>query len=419
MLNYLLLLLLPTYLLRFPVTNSVSINLLAILLILTTIINLHAISRTISLKQLRKQIILNKTIFLPIILILFGFTSSYLINQFTNNWTNWSDGFGKLLDLIILPIIYAFSLSTLIYLKKISLPNLFKACYLSAIFISILGLIYFTNNWLTFDNRLSIFFQSPNQLAIFISPAILIGIHKLLTTTNVLKSKVLLILSLSLLAFNLYQTFSLGAWLAILISASYLIFNLKNNFFSFPLKLTLLTTTVVLISILNIDLLLNATNYQPKIPANSYDSRLTIYQVDQKIISTNWLFGVGINNFQNTYLGYQKYFPPYPQWAVPHAHNNLLHFWIEGGLLAGLGLFLLIYNILFPKNKKIIPLQNSSSTLLSAIFIYFIFHGLIDTTIWTPSAAILFFFMSFLINYPPPVVENSGLGYVEKSGVIL
>lgn len=397
MLNYLLLFLLPSYLLCFPITNSISINLLEILLITTITTNLYTISITIHFKQLFKQLIINKNIFLPIILILISFIISYLINQFTNSWTNWSNGFGKLLDLIILPIIYTFSLSILIHLKKISLPKLLKVYYLSAVFTSVLGLIYFINNWLTFDNRLSIFFQSPNQLAIFITPAILIGLYSLLLSfKNAPKSKTKLLplfLSLFLLFFNLYQTFSLGAWLAILISTIYLFISLKNNATSLFFKLTLFITIAGLICILNIDLFLTTTNYQPQVPANSYDSRLAIYQVSQKIISVNWLYGVGINNFQNIYLGYQKYFPVYPQWAIPHAHNNLLHFWIEGGLLAVLGLLLLIYNILLPKNKQFNVLQNTSTTLPSAIFIYFILHGLIDTTIWTPSATILFFFI--------------------------
>ena len=392
-LNYLLLFLLPAYLIRIPLSNSLSLNLLEILLIFAIITNFYQALQVTSLKKLWSSFYSSKNTFLPITFILLGFITSYLLNQTITNWANWSDGLGKLLDLIILPIIYALSLSVLIKLKKISLFNLLNAYYLSTILISILGLIYFANNWLTFDNRLSIFFQSPNQLAIFIAPAILISVSNLLTPPTPLKSKKLIsFLAIFLLIFILYQTFSLGAWLATIFSISYLFFRLKKITLATPLlKLLLFATIAGLICILNIDLLLTALNYQPQIPANSYDSRLAIHQVDQRIISTNWLQGVGINNFQNTYLSYQRYFPSYPQWAVPHAHNNLLHFWIEGGLLAGIGLFLLIYNILLPKK---INHSISLQPLPLSIFLYFILHGLVDTTIWTPLAAILFFFVA-------------------------
>lgn len=392
MLNYLLFFLLPVYLLRFSITNSLSVNFLELLLITVLFINIYIIIKTTSFNYLLKQIILNKHIFLPFFLIVSGFTLSYLKQQILTDWMNWTDGFGKLLDLIILPTFYSSSLIMLSKLKKLSFLMLLKSYYLSALLVSFLGLVYFINDWLTFDGRLNVFFQSPNQLAIFIAPAILIGFYLFLTIQRTLKLNILLHLSLLLLIFTLYQTFSLGSWLAILFAIIYLFLTVRNSFLSFHLKVTVFMAVFFsLICILNIDLLLKTFNYQPQIPASSYDSRLTIYQVDQKIISINWLYGIGINNFQNFYLAQQKYFALYPQWAVPHAHNNFLHFWIEGGVMAGIGLFLLLSSILLPKKKSLNVLPGLSTTLLSSIFIYFIFHGLVDTTIWTPSAIILFF----------------------------
>lgn len=396
MLNYLLFLSLPTYLLRFSVTDSTSINLLELLLVLSITINFYNIFKEVSLKNLFKEISLNKNIFLPIFLILFGFIFSYLRQQILTDWINWTDGFGKLLDLIILPIIYAFTLLILTCLKKLSLTMLWKSYALGVILISFFGLLYWMNNWLTFDNRLAIFFESPNQLAIFIAPAILIIAYKILTIKDKSNTLVLLPLLFFLLSFILYQTFSLGAWITIIFLIGYLVISSKNSILKLPLGLLTLSLVVVgLICILNIDLFLNAVHYQPSIPATSYDSRLIIYQVSQKIISTNWLYGIGINNFQDIYISHQKYFSYYPQWAVPHAHNNLLHFWVEGGLVSCLGLLLLIHNILTPKNKPspVCTLHSYFDMLPYLLFIYFILHGLVDTTIWTPAAAVLFFFI--------------------------
>lgn len=405
MLNYLLFLLLPAYLLRFSITPFVSVNLLELLLLVTILKNFHAILKIAPAGYLFRKIKQRRHILLPVALILIGFVLGYLRQQFLTGWVDWTDGFGKLLDLIILPIVYGFSLVMLVQLKKVSLQGLLYGYYLGAVLTSVLGLIYLAHNWLTFDGRLSTFFQSPNELAIFIAPAILIGLYLIRIMERNIKLKVLLLFSLFLLSFILYQTFSLGAWLSISLSILYLFLSVRNSFLKPYLGLILFTiTTIALIAILNIDLLLRAFDYQPNAPATSYDSRLAIYQVDQKIISTNWLYGIGINNFQNVYLGQQKYFEPYPQWAVPHAHNNIMHTWLEGGLLAVIGLFFLLYNVLLSKNNSLSSLESLLALLFSSIFIYFILHGLVDTTFWTPSAAILFFFV--VIFYPYEITTD-------------
>ncbi len=402
MLNYLLFFLLPIYLIRIPLSNSVSINLLEILLILIIILNFYKIFQIISFKKILHYLSLNKNILVPIFFILSGFTLSYFINQTVNNWANWSNGLGKLLDLIILPIIYTFSVLFLVPYKIVSIKKILISYYLSASLISIIGFIYTINHWLTFDNRLTIFFQSPNQLAIFISPAILINLYLLFKRifigntfdTDYLpdsyKTKLFLSSSLLFLLFNLYQTFSLGAWLAIIFSSIFLLTK-NNSIHNYLLKFILFIFITSTICILSASFILSSINYQPNIPPTSSNSRLTIYQVDQQIISKNWLFGIGANNFQNIYLQEQKYFPPFPQWAIPHAHNNFIHFWIEGGILAGLGLLLLTYKIIsknfYIKNNPSPPLNH----IFLAILIYFIIHGIVDTTLWLPPSAILFF----------------------------
>ena len=177
-----------------------------------------------------------------------------------------------------------------------------------------------------------------------------------------------------------------------------------------------LLLSISTLSIINIDVVLKNLGYQPNIPATSYDSRLAIYQVDQKIISQNWLLGVGIDNFQNTYLQLQKYFPPYPQWAVPHAHNLLLHFWIEGGLLAVIGLVLL-YNSIIDTNlkQKVLPLNTQPKNTKKTAFqlsmpqitlLYFIIHGIVDVPIWTPATATFFWFTTIYYLATPPNIHK-------------
>jgi O-antigen ligase len=431
--------LLPSYLLIFQITDAISFNFLEVLLTTALLNNFYLLYPHSSLKKFWSD---SKKISLPLILIIVGFPLSYIYNQQLTDWQNWSDGLGKLLDLIILPIIFGYSvhlISKQDFLQNNSLndkatPPLLKifsllplgmtatiSYFFSATLIALLGTFAILTSHLTFDNRLALFFQSPNQLAIFLSPALIIGISFLFSQFNQtllhsLKRYWLLYFSLLLLSLDIFFTKSLGSWLSltfiILLLSSYHTI-ITNKTFSFLLiflqrhtfSIIFLLLLSNLIFIVNTDLFLTFQNYRPHIPPTSSDSRLTIYQVDQKMLSNYWLLGVGIDNFQRTYLRYQKYFPAYPQWAVPHAHNNLIHFWLEGGLLSGLGLLFIYLQIINPRlPQKTLPLQttpkqkNSSPPSLPQLSIpqltllYFIVHGLIDTTIWTPATATFFWF---------------------------
>jgi O-antigen ligase len=431
--------LLPSYLLTFQITDGVSFNFLEILLIIALLNNFYLLYPRFSLKNFWSDF---KKIFLPLILVVAGFTISYIYNQQLTTWQNWSDGLGKLLDLIILPIFFGSSVHLLskqntlkntFFNNKISSPLLKIFSFLplgmtatisyffSATLIALLGIFALLTHHLTFDNRLALFFQSPNQLAIFLAPALVIGISFLFsqfnrTAATSVKRYWLLYFSLLILALNIFFTKSLGSWLAlsfiILLLSSYhsiptnkITSFLPTFFQKHTFSIVFLFIIINLLFIINTDLFLSFQNYHPHLPPTSSDSRLTIYQVDQKILSVHWLMGIGINNFQTTYLHYQKYFPAYPQWAVPHAHNNLIHFWLEGGLLAGLGLLLIYLQIISPHlPQKTLPLQTSpkqKKTFRSSIIqlsmpqltlLYFILHGLVDTTIWTPATATFFWF---------------------------
>jgi len=438
--NLLIFLLLPTYLIHFHVNEFISFNLLELLILVGLINNLILIFERISFVNFLKIVYQNKKLFLPVSLILLGFLFSYLYNQHLTAWSNWSDGLGKLLDLLILPIFYSLTVYflTLSDVKK-TLPSIsiiFKkvpaiiplnflmslSYFFSSMIVSLVGLIFWLTNLLTFDQRLSIFFPSPNDLAIFLAPAFIIIASFIVSqfnfafTTSFKKYKLLYFASVFFLA-DLFLTKSLGAIMAMAIVALFVLSNygvpetnLSKRFFLFiKKKSSVLVATLLIIgtvSILNLNILLKKIDYTPSSPPSSIDSRLVVYQVGAKILSTHWLIGIGINNFQTSYLALQKNFPPYPQWAIPHSHNNLMHFWLEGGLLAVIGLVLLYKNILFISDKK--KQAMFKLTIAQMILFYFILHGMVDVTIWTPASAMIFWFTAiyFLGNYQ--IKFNSG-----------
>jgi O-antigen ligase len=69
---------------------------------------------------------------------------------------------------------------------------------------------------------------------------------------------------------------------------------------------------------------------------NSLGSRVAIWQSATFHIQKSPLLGHEINAFQEHYLLSQKYFTPFPEWAVPTPHNVLLTLLFSGGFFSAL-----------------------------------------------------------------------------------
>jgi len=128
-------------------------------------------------------------------------------------------------------------------------------------------------------------------------------------------------------------------------------------------------------------------------PRSSLESRITIWHSASRILKDNPIFGIGQGNFQDKYLEYQKYFPPYLEWAVPQPHNLYLAFWLESGIL-GISGFLLIIIVWIKNITSEIKNQKNSRTLLAAtllsIILYILIHGLVDTPYWKNDLSVIF-----------------------------
>jgi O-antigen ligase len=118
-----------------------------------------------------------------------------------------------------------------------------------------------------------------------------------------------------------------------------------------------------------------------------------IWQSAGKILEDNPTWGIGPGNFQEKYLEYQKYYPPYLEWAVPHPHNLYLAFYLYSGIL-GLAAFLLS---IFFWLKKIMAQKKEATVLVAlGIIAYFLLHGMVDTTYFKNDLAVIFWLAFFL-----------------------
>jgi O-antigen ligase len=124
-----------------------------------------------------------------------------------------------------------------------------------------------------------------------------------------------------------------------------------------------------------------------------------LWQAALRIGTDNFFLGIGPGMFQKHYLDYQKYFIPYLEWAVPQPHNILLAFWIQNGVFGVVGFVLLVFwffkNGILRKNAG----NRGLYALLMLIMVYFLAHGLVDTTYWKNDLSLVFWLIIFLAVY--------------------
>jgi len=115
------------------------------------------------------------------------------------------------------------------------------------------------------------------------------------------------------------------------------------------------------------------------------------------MIADSPVFGIGAGNFQNTYLAYQKYFPPYLEWSVPQPHNLFLAFWLEAGIAGLIGFVVILYYLFLMLAKVIQKKQDLDlAFLFFALFLCILLTGLADTTYWKNDLSFLFWIFAFL-----------------------
>ncbi len=377
----------PLYLIKFKFFN-VPMNILDCLMIITVF---WWLLTKPDFKKI-ELFLLNFKYTIPIFLILIGVIISTIFND--NQLHNW----GIIITWIILPLLFGF----IIYLtakKQIIVNNILQTIYYSTFSISLVAILYFVFDKTTYDHRLSAFYLSPNYLAMCLAPGLIIAFYNLKSSFK--NHALSLSLSFNILATiillsAIYLTYSYATWLAIL-GSFLLIFSTKKPFFLFKyFILFLLLLSIIIVSQFNNPKFQNLIN---PINNSSLISRVAIWKSAGKILSNNWLIGIGANNFQEKYLNYQKYFLPYPEWAVPQPHNLYLAFWLHCGLLGFVGFLWLI--ILWMKRQINIishspdQQQKKLASILLTIILYILIYGIADTPIWKNDLFLIFWIIIF------------------------
>ena len=379
------LLLLPSYLIKIYV-KGLPFTVLE-LLILALVLVWFA-------KEVKEKSILAKArllglagFWLPILLILVGAIISTVFSA------DFRTSAGIFKAWFLEPVIFGLILFDAIKKKK-QFINICLALVVSGTAVAAISLVYWVLGDLTFDGRLRAFYQSPNHLAMFLAPCLILGVG---LWSEIKESwRKFLLAGLSLMSGVIYLAGSYAAWLAIFVS--FFIF----SFVWWRLKKISGQKTFIIWGILAslilcfVFLQMDSTKWNNMFSSrSSWQSRLAIWQTSVKIISDHWLLGIGPGLFQKYYLAYQKYFPPYLEWAAPQPHNLFLAFWLQAGLLGLVGFLWLVINFfksLLNLDVKKLPL----ALMLMAVMIYILAHGVLDTTYWKNDLSLIFWAVIFL-----------------------
>lgn len=293
------------------------------------------------------------------------------------------------------------------------------AWFLGTAFTALVALLPFFSFLITYDGRLRFFYPSPNHLAMFIVPGILIGTFFFvrmifLEEKNDKKKKnlaqgLLLACVLGLMSAALVQTASMGGLIS-LVAGMIILILFTSSRMTGKLAIFFLSLGVLCLGVftLTIDWGVLASGQAQ----SSLGSRAMIWNTSIFLIEAHPVIGVGMRNFQDAYLAAQPHFPFYREWAVPHPHNLFLAFWLFTGL-TGLTGFLILC---FGSSRDILKRALNSATayegksmdaLLLSLFAAFLVFGLVDTPYFKNDLAFSFWAMVAL-SLLPEETKRSG-----------
>jgi O-antigen ligase len=240
------------------------------------------------------------------------------------------------------------------------------------------------DNGITYDFRLSGFFESANYLSLYLVPPLLISICFMLQRTGSPRLKDYFDLSsLVIMAHALFFTKSYAAIIGLFGALAVYIFYLILNRGIKPRKIIagVIALTIAFAVILFTQI--NTPKFQQFLEFKERSSssvRLEIYEITWGLIGENPLTGVGPGLFQANYqtkgpeiLGHAPM-----EWNIPHPHNIFFAFWLNAGLLGLISLLL------------IIVLAHRRFTYPLIAFWGILIHGLFDTPFWKNDLSMIF-----------------------------
>ena len=369
---YLVVLCLPLYSVRFEIFGIPTTVLEVLIYALFVIWLIKKLSQNTKYKIRDTKY---KSLFIPIILIVIGVSLATIfstdLRASAGIWKGW----------FIDPLLFfVVAITTIKSFEQIK--GVLYSLFLSGTVVSVISLIYLIQGKLDPVGRLQAFYNSPNYLAMYLAPALIIGFGLVTNharsgciTRKKIISKTFILLPIVCLLLSVLFTKSFGAWLGVIAAVCFgIVFYLyKSNRKQFAL--TILYLVLLIIVFLGYFALIQKES--------SFDARLIIWQKAWQIFKANSILGIGPGTFGN-------YFPPHPEWGVPQPHNIFLAFLLQTGIIGFIGfIWLLIW--FFRTGVKLFTVHCSLFTVtLMSVMVYILVHGLVDATYWKNDLSVIF-----------------------------
>lgn len=279
---------------------------------------------------------------------------------------------------------------------------------------AMVSLLPFFSFLTTYDGRLRFFYPSPNHLAMFVVPGILIGIffcvqilfsgEKNRNREEYRMQAFILLPVVALMFVALLQTASLGGLISVLVGTTVLMLLL----FVPPriirrLRLVILPAGALLFMVLAFGI--DWGGLAGGQVQSSLGSRVMIWNASLFLIAEHPIGGIGMRNFQDAYLAVQPHFPFYREWAVPHPHNLFLAFWLFTGLMGLIGFLILCFGLFRDLLRRTLNSSmedgcRSAYALFLSLFIAFLVFGFVDTAYFKNDLALFFWALVALSALP-------------------
>jgi len=383
---YLLLILLPLYLLRTQISFVPTTFLELYIYLVFAIWFLKALISKEFFGKIKRLFSLLKPFLIPLVLFLAAAVISVVISP------DKRLSFGALKAWFFDPLLVLILLLDLIKTKK-QVKGVILSLFICAAWVSVYGIYEWINDFgIDSDGRLNSVFVPANYVAMLVVPILILSFLFLRKH----KSRFLNIVHYGLLfavLLALYLTESYGGWLALFGGLVFLWFKVRPP--SRRLKyLLIFSLFVVLVFALQSQSLKFGRLFEFSYRTSSA-TRSEIWQTSMLIIRSHPLLGIGLGNFEVSYREYLPFvsFPPL-EWLVVKPHNLYLNLWIEMGLL-GLASFLGLIILFVKKGAKILHMSAGKYTI--AAMIALLVHGLVDTPYFKNDLSVLFWILIGLV----------------------
>ncbi len=228
-----------------------------------------------------------------------------------------------------------------------------------------------TGETVSFDGRASAWFGSPNHLALYLVPSLLLGLGMLVKKNQPSIVRVGLVISVLLGLAALWATFSYGGWLALIGGIAILSALIPQ---ARRIGSGLLLLSMLLIS----QQLLTDTRLRAVVDnfaETSFAIRLEVWRVAWSLVSNHWLLGVGLVDFPARYALRAPDLLGQPiEQIIYHAHNFWLQAWLSLGLpgVAAFGI-IVAWTV-----RGLLRTQSSFAVAILGAIAGWLLHGLAD-----------------------------------------